>query len=91
MYVICISLYSLPFTGFESLPESVQTNLSKSPRNPQVICLFPAEVSDLFMMGPIHFKVGSEPPEPRLIRKFPLVKIKSTGGLGKPPVLFILI
>ena len=37
MYV-CISLYSLPFTGFESLPESVQTNLSKSPRNPQVIC-----------------------------------------------------
>ena len=34
MYV-CISLYSLPFTGFESLPESVQTNLSKSPRNPQ--------------------------------------------------------
>ena len=34
---ICISLYSLPFTGFESLPESVQTNLSKSPRNPQVI------------------------------------------------------
>ena len=35
MYVyVCISLYSLPFTGFESLPESVQTNLSKSPRNP---------------------------------------------------------
>ena len=33
-----ISLYSLPFTGFESLPESVQTNLSKSPRTPQVIC-----------------------------------------------------
>ena len=37
MYV-CISLYSIPFTCFESLPESVQTNLSKSPRNPQVIC-----------------------------------------------------
>ena len=40
MYVcmyVCINLYSLPFTGFESLPESVQTNLSKSPRNPQVI------------------------------------------------------
>ena len=35
---VCISLYSLPLTGFESLPESVQTNLSKSPRNPQVIC-----------------------------------------------------
>ena len=35
---VCINLYSLPFTGFESLPESVQTNLSKSPRNPQVIC-----------------------------------------------------
>ena len=33
MYV-CISLYSLPFTGFESFPESVQTNLSKSPRKP---------------------------------------------------------
>ena len=29
-----ISLYSLPFTGFGSLPESVQTNLSKSPRKP---------------------------------------------------------
>ena len=28
MYVCSISLYSLPFTGFESLPESVQTNKS---------------------------------------------------------------
>ena len=37
MYV-CISLYSLPFTGFESLPESVQTDLTKPPKNPQVIC-----------------------------------------------------
>ena len=48
MYV-CISLYSLPFTGFESLPESVQTNLSKSPRNPQVIC--PGDMEPLFPGG----------------------------------------
>ena len=33
-YYTSISLYSLPLTGFESLPDSVQTNLSKSPRNP---------------------------------------------------------
>ena len=36
-------MYVLVYTpsllhGFESLSESVQTNLSKSPRNPQVIC-----------------------------------------------------
>ena len=68
---VCISLYSLPFTGFESLPESVQTNLSKSPRNPPSNLprdMEPSslEVTDLFMIGPTQFKVGSEPPEPRL-------------------------
>ena len=53
-----LSLYSLPFTGFESLPESVQTNLSKSSRNPKVNCpatwslSSPEVTTDLFMMGP---------------------------------------
>ena len=43
VYIGKLLLYVLvyipsPFTGFESFPESVETNLSKSPRNPQVIC-----------------------------------------------------
>ena len=39
-YIILLYwLYSLPFYGvWESSTESVQTNHSKSPRNPQVIC-----------------------------------------------------
>ena len=55
---VCISLQVLPFTGFERVfQESVQTNLSKSPRNPQVICLatwslFPKGKVTSFMMGP---------------------------------------
>ena len=68
MYV-CISLYSLPFTGFESLPESVQTNLSKSPRNSQVIFTPRRGTSSLpgghwlLYDGTYKFKVGSELPE----------------------------
>ena len=55
MYVLVYTPF--PFTGFESLPESVQTNLSKSIRNRQVICLATwslssLEVTNLFMMGP---------------------------------------
>ena len=75
--------------GFESFPESVQTNLSKSPRNPQVICpvtwrASSLEVTDLFMMGP-KFKVGSEPPEPQLkyLEKFPLVPTQKSNP--EPP------
>ena len=69
MYIY-YSFYSLPFTGFESLPaELVQTNLSKSLRNPQVICpatwsFFPGGHSP-FYDGDLQFKVGFEPPEPR--------------------------
>ena len=66
---VCISLYSLPFTGFESLPKSVQTNLSKSPRNPQVICpgtwtRSSVEVLRKFLLVPVQ---GSNPKSPASI------------------------
>ena len=78
---------------YESLPESVQTNLSKSPRNPQVICpatwsLFPWR-SLTSLWWDLQFKVVSEPPEAsvEVLRKFPLVRVYyylSQGALPKP-------
>ena len=68
MYVLVYTL-SLLRGLRESLPESVQTNLSKSPRNLQVICpatwsLFPGGHWPLYD-GTYSLKVSSEPPEPR--------------------------
>ena len=56
MYV-CISLYSLPFTGFESLPESVQNKSLNHPQKPPSNFAprhgaSSLKVTDFFMMGP---------------------------------------
>ena len=66
-----ISLYSLPFTGFESVPESVQTNLSKYPETPKyIICpatwsLFPGGHWPLYD-GTYSLRWVPKSPEPRL-------------------------
>ena len=87
MYV-CISLYSLPFTGFESLPESVQTNLSKITQKPP--SNLPRDMEPLpwrsltALWWDLQFKVGSEPPRAsvEVLRKYPLVPAQ---GLNPEP------
>ena len=86
---VCISLYSLPFTGFESLPESVQNKSLKITQTPP--SNLPRDMEPLpwrwltSFLWDLQFKVGSEPPKPRLkyLEKFPLVPAQ--GSNPEPP------
>ena len=89
VYDVCISLYSLSFTGFESLPESVQNKSLKITQTPA--SNLPRDMEPLVwrwltsFWRDLQFKVGSEPPEPRLkyLEKFPLVPTQ--GSNLEPP------
>ena len=72
-FIYSLSLFILPpFYGFcESSRISTNKSLKITQKPPNILCpaidMEPSlEVTDLFMMGPIQFKVGFEPPEPRL-------------------------